>query len=114
MGKSITKKIAVKSKKVSEGKRDGEAGTQPSKLQQLQKVKSTNQSIKKKNREKEAKAQEQQRLKDLDELKQLLHLEPPKLDIGAFDSMLNLKDQEQQAKKRKKLSLNQKNFRRYL
>ena len=75
MGKSLTHKIAKTKVATPDQKND--------KLKQLSKPKKTASSIRK---EKDAKKG------DLDELKQLLNLEPPKLNLELFANTLNFGD----------------------
>ena len=48
----------------------------------------------------------------MDELKQLLNLEPPKIDLRMFESGMSLTGEKPQ--KKKKLSVKQRNFRKLL
>ena len=53
-------------------------------------------------------------MRDLDDLKQLLHLEAPKINLSVFDKM-NIDDEAaKQKRRRKKLSGNQKMYQDYI
>ena len=92
MGKSLTHKIAKTPNSKGVSKENGSKD----RLKLLQKPKKTSGSIQK------SKKETDQRKNDLDELKQLLNLEAPKINLNMFNS-LSL-DQVEQKQKKKKLS----------
>ena len=104
MGKSITHKIAKKPQQAQKTGEDQPKGSSE-KLKTLQKAKKTSASIKKKGKDKD------QQKSDYDELKQLLNLAPPSIDLKMFERGMNMSSENGETKTRKKkLSKKQKGF----
>ena len=101
MGKSLTHKI----QKDQKAKQTHKEARSEAIKQDLMKAKKTAGSIKKTH-----KKEVDQKKKELDELKQMLNLEPPKIDLDSFMKM----GADGQKLKKKKMSTKQRRFKKLL